>query len=99
MFYSRERQGTLAVKLIEGMKKDDRVVWEEDPQTVRRAVTRLLSECEKAEEQLRLQAEQKVSQLKRNVPAGSGEWEILVRRYLDAEYERLERFRVSLDKS
>ncbi len=99
MLYSKERQAALAHKIIAALKADNSVEWEEDPVTVRRAVVRLLAECEKAEQSLRQDAEQKVTQLKRNVPEGSQEFEILVRKHIQEAFDKLERFRVVADRS
>lgn len=98
MIWSRERQGALAEKIIAALKADERIDWEEDSLSTRRFVVRLLAECDRADEQLRKDAETKVSGLKRNVPPGSQEWEILVRNHMATEYERLERFRISVDR-
>ena len=98
MIWSRERQGALAEKIVAALQKDPRVDWEEDPLPTRRFVVRLLAECDKADEQVRKDSEAKVTNLKRNVPAGSQEWEVLVRNHMGTEYERLERFRIALER-
>lgn len=94
MIWSKERQGSLAARIVERLRAEDGVLFEEDPSAVRRAVVRLLAECDAADDRLRQEAERKVTSMKRNVPAGSGEWEVLVRQHLGTEYDRLERFRV-----
>ena len=93
MIWSKERQGSLAARIVERLRAEDGVLFEEDPAAVRRAVVRLLADCDAADERLRAEAERKVTSMKRNVPPGSGEWEVLVRQHLGTEYERLERFR------
>jgi hypothetical protein len=98
MYYSRERQGRLAELVVAALGREKGLLFEEDPISTRRFLVRLLAECGKADDALRLEAEKKVAALRRRVPEGSAEWEVLVRNNMSAEHDRLQRYRVPLDR-
>ena len=98
MPYSKERQGALAGKIMGVLEKAPNVAFEEPVTAVRRLVVRILAECEKAETELRATAERKVGTMKRNVPPGSAEWDLLIRKELMAELDRIEKFRIPFDR-
>ena len=91
---SRERQEAIVKKIVADLKTADDVTFEEDPETVRRRLNRVLAESEKAHTGLVTEAERKVGQLKRRVPEGSAEWDLLIRKYLDEEYQRIDRYSI-----
>lgn len=92
MRYSRERQESLVKQIVAALKAEDELVWEDDPETVRRRLNRLLGDCDKARDHLERRAEEKVASLKRRVPQGSAEWEILVRKHLGEEFDAIDRY-------
>jgi uncharacterized protein len=98
MVYSKERQGALAGKLLSALEKADGLAFEEPSAAVRRLLVRILAECEKAEADLRKEAERKVGTMKRNVPPGSAEWDLLIRKELMSELDRMEKFRIPFDR-
>jgi len=92
MPYSRERQESLARRIVAALKEDEGVIWEDDPETVRRRLNQLFAAADKAHAALEQKAEAKVAQLKRNVPPGSAEWDVLVRKNLLEEYDVIDHY-------
>ncbi len=95
---SKERQASLAAACAEALTKDPRVVFEESPVAVRRLITRVFGECEKAEAEIRKEAERKVGSMKRNLTPGSADWDLQIRKEIVGELDRMERFRIPFDR-
>ena len=81
MRLTREKVTLLSHQIAEKLASIDAVEFIEDRNTIRLAVIDVLMLWLKKEEEVDKAARQKIESQKRNIPEGSGEWEILYRKY------------------
>ena len=87
MRLSDERQSHLAHVIVEGLWKDDVVDYKDEDFALRlgkKAVVKYAQEVE----QVDAKARQMVQSLKRGVPEGSPEYEILYKKYYEQELDK-----------
>ncbi len=87
MSISEERQSHLAHVIVEGLWKDDLVDYTDEDFALRlgkKAVVKYAQEVQ----QVDAKARQMVESLKRGVPEGSPEWEVLYRKYFEQELDK-----------
>jgi len=86
---SRDKVNVLARAVADVLKEMDEVEFIEDPNTIRQETRKILEELLNQEERIDQAARQKIESQKRTIPEGSGEWEILYRKYYDEEMRNL----------
>jgi hypothetical protein len=85
MRLTREKVTLLSHQIAEKLASIDAVEFIEDRNTIRLAVIDVLMVWLRKEEEVDKAARQKIESQKRNIPEGSGEWEILYRKYYEEE--------------
>ena len=89
MRLTREKVTLLSHQIAEKLASIDAVEFIEDRNTIRLAVIDVLMLWLKKEEEVDKAARQKIESQKRNIPEGSGEWEILYRKYYEEELRNI----------
>ncbi|PYR92084.1 MAG: DUF507 domain-containing protein [Acidobacteria bacterium] len=89
MRLSREKVNLLSHQITDKLASIDEVEFIEDRNTIRLAVVDILIKWLKKEEEVDKTARQKIESQKRTIPEGSGECEILYRKYYDEEMRNL----------
>lgn len=87
MILSEDRQSHLAHIIIDGIWNDDLVDYLDDDHAVRlakKAVAKFVAEGEEVDRLVRA----KISTLKRGVPEGSPEWDVMYSKYFEEEMVR-----------
>jgi hypothetical protein len=87
MILSEERQSRFARLIIDGVWNDDLVDYADDDQALRfakKGIATFVSEFDDIDSKVR----KSLSTLKRNVPEGSNEWEVLYMKYFEQELSR-----------
>lgn len=85
MRLTREKVTLLSHQIAEKLASIDAVEFIEDRNTIRLAVIDVLMTWLRKEEEVDKAARLKIETQKRNIPEGSGEWEILYRKYYEEE--------------
>jgi hypothetical protein len=85
MRLSRDKVNLLSHQIAEKLAAIDAVEFIEDRNTIRLAVFEILMKWLKKEEDVDKAARHKIESQKRGIPEGSGEWEILYRKYYEEE--------------
>jgi hypothetical protein len=86
---SREKVNLLSHGIAEKLASFDEVEFIEDRNTIRLAVVDILMKWLRKEEEVDKAARHKIESQKRPIPEGSGEWEILYRKYYEEEMRGL----------
>jgi uncharacterized protein len=84
---SEERQTHFAHILVDGIWNDDLVDYTDDDEAMRQAkrgIIKFVQAFTEVDENVR----QTISNLKRNVPEGSPEWDIMYSKYFEEEMRR-----------
>jgi hypothetical protein len=84
---SEERQGHFAKIIIDGIWNDDLVDYTDDDTAMRvakRALSKFVAEFAEIDSKVR----NSVATLKRNVPEGSPEWDVMYGKYFEEEMRR-----------
>ena len=89
MRLSREKINLLSHQITEKLVSFDQVEFIEDRNTIRLAVVDTLMKWLKKEEEIDKAARHKIETQKRAIPEGSGEWEILYRKYYEEELRNI----------
>ena len=89
MRLTREKINLLSHQITERLASIDEVDFIEDRNTIRLAVVAILMRWLKKEEEVDRAARQKIESQKRTIPEGSGEWDILYRKYYDEEIRNI----------
>ncbi|MBI4473222.1 MAG: DUF507 family protein [Acidobacteria bacterium] len=89
MRLTREKVNVISHQIAEKLASIDEVEFIEDRNTIRLAVFDILSKWLKKEEEVDKAARNKIISQKRDIPEGSGEWEILYRKYYDEEMRNI----------
>lgn len=87
MILSEDRQTHWAHVLTDGVYNDDLVDFTDEDQALR-AAKRAIVEFVKEDEDIDVKTRQKVASLKRGVPEGSREWDIMYQKYYEEERNR-----------
>ena len=90
MRLSREKVNLLSHQITEKLVSFDQVEFIEDRNTIRLAVVDILMKWLKKEEEVDKAARHKIESQKRPIPEGSGEWDILYRKYYEEEMQNIE---------
>ena len=89
MRLSREKINRLSHLVTEELVKLDDVEFVEDRNTIRLEIVKIINEELKKEEAIDTEAKRKIESMKKTVPEGSLEWEILYRKYYTEEVKKL----------
>jgi hypothetical protein len=90
MKLSRDKVSDMSHKLIEMLRKNrDLRLKNKDPNAVRLEIVRVMTEVLMVEDKVDRAARQKIRSQKRDIPEGSEEWDLLLRRYYTEEMKKL----------
>ena len=89
MRLTREKINLLSHQITEKLVSLDEVEFIEDRNTIRLAVVDILNKWLKKEEDIDKAARHKIEAQKRAIPEGSGEWDILYRKYYEEEMRNI----------
>ena len=90
MKLSRDKVSEISQKLVDMLRKShDLRLKDKDPNNVRLEIVRLFTELLQAEDKVDRAARQKIRSQKREIPEGSEEWDLLLRRYYSEELKKL----------
>jgi hypothetical protein len=87
LIISEDRQSYFARIIIDGIWKDDLVDFEDDDMAIKVA-KRGLAKFVKEFTDIDIKARKMVESLKRNVPEGSPEWDVMYNKYLEDELRK-----------
>lgn len=89
MKLSREKILHLSHRLADDLAEQAEVDFLEDRNTIRQEIGKIMDQLMKEEEAAEEAARQKLLSQKRNIPEGSQEWEILLKKYYHEELKKL----------
>jgi uncharacterized protein len=89
MKLSREKIIQLSHCIVGAIEELDEIEIFEEPNAIRQEVVKILNDLMHEEEKVDAVVRQKITSQKRSIPEGSGEWEILYRKYYNDELRRL----------
>jgi len=89
MKLSRDKVIDLSHKLVLALRKARQVRLKKQPNEVRLDIVRLITDLLQNEEKVDRAARQKIRSQKREIPEGSEEWDLLLRRYYAEELKKL----------
>lgn len=89
MRLTREKVNLLSHQITERLASVDEIEFIEDRNTIRLAVVEILTKWLKKEEEIDKAARHKIESQKRAIPEGSGEWDILYRKYYEEEMRNM----------
>lgn len=89
MRLSREKINRLSHLVTEELVKLDDVEFIEDRNTIRLEIVKIINEELKKEEAIDKEAKRKIESMKKSIPEGSLEWEILYKKYYTEEVKKL----------
>ena len=90
MKLSRDKVSDISHKIVDMMRKSRELrLRQKDPNTVRLEIVRAMTELLQAEEKVDRAARDKIRTQKREIPEGSEEWDLLLRRYYAEELKKL----------
>ena len=88
MKLSREKILKLSHVVLDVIEDDEGIDYFADPQEIRQLVLRLIESEMRADETIDAAVRRKLESLKRGVPEGSSEWDVLYRKYYEEEVAR-----------
>jgi hypothetical protein len=89
MKLSREKIIQLSHGIVGAIEELDEVEIFDEPNVIRQEIVKILNDLMHEEEKVDAVVRQKITSQKRSIPEGSGEWEILYRKYYNDELRRL----------
>jgi hypothetical protein len=89
MKLSRDKITEISHKIINDLKKSREVRLRKDPNEIRLAIVKAISEILIVEEKAERASRDKIRTQKRDIPEGSEEWDLLHRRYYGEELKKL----------
>jgi len=90
MKLSRDKVTEMSHKVVDMLRKSRDVrIKHKDPNLVRLEIVRIMTELLQAEDKVDRAARQKIRNQKREIPEGSEEWDLLLRRYYAEELKKL----------
>ena len=88
MKVSREKALRLSHQVLKYLNQDDSVEFFADPQEIRQEIFRMIEAEMKADDAIDAAVRHKIESQKRLIPEGSGEWDVLYRKYFEEEAGR-----------
>ncbi|MGH9543205.1 MAG: DUF507 family protein [Terriglobales bacterium] len=89
MRLSREKVNKLSHVIVERLAEQPEVSFAEDRNTIRLEIRKILEDLLHAEEKMDVAVRAKIASQKRSILEGSGEWDILYRKYYQEELKKL----------
>lgn len=89
MKLSHEKQLHLSHRLVNRLAEIDHVDFLEDRNTIRQEIVKIMEQLLNEEEEITKAARAKLETQKRQIPEGSPEWDILLRKYYKEELKKL----------
>ncbi len=89
MKLSRDKVIEISHKIVSSLRKARQVRLKKQPNEVRLEIVKLITELLLTEDKVDRAARQKIRSQKREIPEGSEEWDILLRRYYQEELKKL----------
>ncbi len=89
MKLSRDKVIDISHKIVSALRKARQLRLKKQPNEVRLEIVRLITELLLIEDKVDRAARQKIRSQKREIPEGSEEWDILLRRYYQEELKKL----------
>jgi uncharacterized protein len=89
MKLSHEKIIQISHRIMGAIEALDEVEIFEEPNTIRQETVKILTELMHEEEKIDETTKAKIASQKRTIPEGSGEWEILYRKYYNDELRKL----------
>ncbi len=90
MKLSRDKVTDMSHKIVDMLRKSHELrLKDKDPNNVRLEILRWMTELLVAEDKVDRAARQKIRSQKREIPEGSEEWDLLLRRYYGEELKKL----------
>ena len=86
---SREKIVQVSHRIMGAIEALDEVEIFEEPNTIRQEIVKILTELMHEEEKVDEGAKARIASQKRTIPEGTGEWEILHRKYYSDELRKL----------
>lgn len=79
--------------ITDALARDDKIEFKDAWNNIRLSVRRSITGALREDEEIGRKVEARIRSLKRNVPEGGPEWEVLCRKYYSEEIERLRSIR------
>ena len=89
MKLSHEKIIQISHRVMDAIEALDEVEIFEEPNTIRQEIVKILTDLMHGEEKIDEAANARIGSQKRTIPEGSGEWEILYRKYYNDELRKL----------
>jgi hypothetical protein len=89
MKISRDKVTDMSHKIVSALRKSREVRLKKDQNEVRLDIVRSITELLQAEDKVDRTARQKIRSQKRDIPEGSEEWDLLLKRYYSEELKKL----------
>jgi hypothetical protein len=89
MKLSRDKVIDISHKVVSELRKTRQVRLKKQPNEVRLEIVRQITELLQTEDKVDRAARQKIRSQKREIPEGSEEWDLLLRRYYQEELKKL----------
>lgn len=89
MKLSHEKIIQISHRIMGAIEALDEVEIFEEPNTIRQEIVKILTELMHEEEKIDEVIKGRIASQKRTIPEGSGEWEILYRKYYNDELRKL----------
>jgi hypothetical protein len=89
MKLSHEKIVQISHRIMGAIEALDEVEIYEEPNTIRQEIVKILTELMHEEEKIGEVVKARIGSQKRTIPEGSGEWEILYRKYYNDELRKL----------
>ena len=89
MKLSHEKIIQISHRIMGAIEALDEVEIFEEPNTIRQEIVKILTDLMHEEEKIDEVTKARIASQKRTIPEGSGEWEILYRKYYNDELRKL----------
>jgi len=89
MKMSHEKIVQVSHRILGAIEALDEVEIFEEPNTIRQEIVKILTELMHEEEKIDETVKARIASQKRTIPEGSGEWDILHRKYYNDELRKL----------
>jgi hypothetical protein len=89
MKLSHEKVIQLSHRIVSALQEIDEVEIFDDPNTIRQAIVKILSDLLHEEEKIQEAVRLRITSQKRTIPEGGAEWDILYRKYYQDELRKL----------
>lgn len=85
MRLSHDKVIHLSHLIIDSLENDEKAEFKEEKNKIRNEIVRVIIQELKRDEELEARARQRIRAMKKDIPEGSQEWDILFRKYYEEE--------------